>query len=212
MIKSSGKSVCDDCTIKKRCKDCNILKTDFYKYKNNKIYSTCIECFNKKVICEFCRKEFNRTCLSKHIERCLIKTLHLNNNDENIINNKIENNFINNNDENNILNNCNDENTEGALLYNRTLKVGPSFCGKTHLLLNKLQLIRLCDSEKQLKIVTRSPEQYKNLDTEDTSCISVEENLEDRTIQDFQNCCVVFDDMLDSNQKRIHPFFTRGKQ
>ena len=47
--------------------------------------------------------------------------------------------------------------------------------------------------------------------------IEVEEDLEDRTIpkarsvQDFQNCCVVFDDMLDSNQKLIDPFFTRGR-
>ena len=93
---------------------CNILKTDFYKYKNDKLYSTCKECFNKKVKCEFCNKEFNKTYLSKHIERCLIKRclvekLHLNDNeiinnntdgallDENIINNYNEN--INKNDE-----------------------------------------------------------------------------------------------------------------
>ena len=80
---------------------------------------------------------------------------------------------------------------------NRTLIVGPSFCGKTLLLLNKLQLIRLYDKEKQIHIITRSPGQYENIQLED---VSVEEDLEDRTIQDFQNCCVVFDDMLDSNQ------------
>ena len=39
----------------------------------------------------------------------------------------------------------------------------------------------------------------------------MEEDLEDITIQDFQNCCVVCDDMLDSNQKLINPFFTRGR-
>ena len=39
----------------------------------------------------------------------------------------------------------------------------------------------------------------------------VEEDLGDKSIQDFQNCCVVFDDMLDSNQKLIDPFFTRGR-
>ena len=42
-----------------------------------------------------------------------------------------------------------------------TLIVGPSFCGKIHLLLNKLQLIQLSDaercSEKQIHIFTRSP-------------------------------------------------------
>ena len=45
---------------------------------------------------------------------------------------------------------------------NRTLIVGPSFCGKTHLLLNKLRLIRLEDPEKQIRIITRSAEQYED--------------------------------------------------
>ena len=39
----------------------------------------------------------------------------------------------------------------------------------------------------------------------------MKEDLEDRTIQVFQNCCVVFDDMIDSNQKEVGPFFTRGR-
>ena len=47
-----------------------------------------------------------------------------------------------------------------------TLLVGPSFCGKTHLLLNKLQLIQLSDAERcaercsetQIHIFTRSPD------------------------------------------------------
>ena len=54
--------------------------------------------------------------------------------------------------------NDNDENNDEN--NNKTLTVGPSFCGKTTLLLNKLQLIRLCDSEEQIHIITRSPEQY----------------------------------------------------
>ena len=69
--KSNEKSVCSHCENKKRCKVCNILKTDFYKYKNGKLYSTCIECFNKKVKCEFCNKEFNKTYLLKHLIRCI---------------------------------------------------------------------------------------------------------------------------------------------
>ena len=98
-------------------------------------------------------------------------------------------------------------------MFNRTIIVGPSFCGKTHLLLNKLQLIHLDNPKKQIKITTRSPEQYSNFELGDTGlqaellrCVSVEEDLEDRTIQGFQNCCVVFNDMLDSNQKLIDPF------
>ena len=84
--------------------------------------------------------------------------------------------------------------------------VGPSFCGKTHLLLNKLQLIRLDDNARKIHIITRSPEQYSNIEIEQ---VKVEEDLEDKSIQDFQNCCVVFDDMLDTSLKLIDPFFTR---
>ena len=139
--------------------------------------------------------------------------------EENIININNENNtegasrIINNTDEN-ILKNNDDENNNDE--NNRTLIVGPSFCGKTHLLWNKLQLIRLDNPEQQLKIITRSPEQHEKIQLEHTQaellrCISVEDDLEERTIQDFQNCCVVFDDMLDSNQNLIDPFFTRGR-
>ena len=197
-----------------------MLKTDFYKYKNGKMYSTCIECFNKKLMCEFCNKEFNRTYLSKHLKRCIIN--HDNNNytnneiinhNENHDNNKYTNNIITNNEiinhnenhDNNVI--TNDDNDNNDIMFNRTLIVGPSFCGKTHLLLNKLQLIRLYDKEKQIHIITRSPGQYTITEIKD---ISVEEDLSDKSIQDFQNCCVVFD-MLDSNQKQIDPFFTRGR-
>ena len=204
--KSNEKSICDDCSNKKRCKMCNILKTDFYKYKNGKLYTTCIECFNKKVKCEFCNKEFNKTYLSKHLKRCIIISYNENHNDDNhkiILNNENYNDIILNNENHNNEINHNDNN-----MCNRTLIVGPSFCGKTHLLLNKLQLIRLYDNEKQIYIITRSPNQYEDLEIEQ---VKVEEDLEDKTIQDFQNCCVVFDDMLDTSQKLIDPFFTRGR-
>ena len=216
--KSNEKSVCSDCENKKRCKECNILKTDFYKYKNGKLYSTCIECFNKKLMCEFCNKEFNITYLSKHLKRC-IKLLedvyYLNNNqiddnNENQIdddNNQIENNQIDDDNENHNTQ-IDDNNNQIDNNCNRTLIVAPSFCGKTHLLLNKLQLIRLDNPEQKICIITRSPEQYNKIEIED---VSVDEDLEDKSIQDFQNCCVVFDDMLDTSQKLIDPFFTRGR-
>ena len=102
----------------------------------------------------------------------------------------------------------------------------------------------MCDSEKQIHIITRSPEQYAELRTKQSTELRedvgsntkldvgdlhsdlhsvlhsdlhsdlgliVEEDLGDKSIQDFQNCCVVFDDMLESNQKTIDPFFTRGR-
>ena len=224
--KSNEKSVCSDCENKKRCKVCNILKTDFYKYKNGKLYSTCIEFFNKKVKCEFCNKEFNKTYLSKHLKRCtklLEDVYYLNNNqidddNENQIdddNNQIDNNQINDDNENH--NNQIDDNNNNQIdnNCNRTLIVGPSFCGKTHLLLNKLQLIRLDDNTRKIHIITRSPEQYSNTALLtfgiEIDQVKVEEDLEDKSIQDFQNCCVVFDDIMDTSQKLIDPFFTRGR-
>ena len=212
--KSNEKSVCSDCENKKRCKVCNILKTDFYKYKNGKLYSTCIECFNKKVNCEFCNKEFNKIYLSKHLKRC-IKLLedvyYLNNNqiddDNENHNNQIDDNQIDDDNENHN-NQIDDYNNQIDNNCNRTLIVGPSFCGKTHLLINKLQLIRFDDNTRKIHIITRSPEQYSNIEMEQ---VKVEDDLEDKSIQDFQNCCVVFDDMLDISQKLIDPFFTRGR-
>ena len=67
------------------------------------------------------------------------------------------------------------------------------------MLLNKLRLIRLEDREKQIRIITRSPEQYEDIDFS----IEVEENV--GGLEEYR-CCVVFDDMLDSNQRLIDPF------
>ena len=39
----------------------------------------------------------------------------------------------------------------------------------------------------------------------------MEEDVENKTIQDLQTCCVVFDDMLVSNQKLLDPILTRGR-
>ena len=86
--------------------------------------------------------------------------------------------------------------------------VGPSFCGETYFLLNKLQLIRLGTPEQQIKRMTRSPEHYTNIEIED---VLVEDDLSDKSIEDFQNCCVVFDDKLDSNQKLIDSISTTGR-
>ena len=207
---------------------CNILKTtngtniNWYKYKNGKLYSTCIECFNKKVKCEFCNKEINKTYLSKHLKRCIklledeycLKIIQNDDDNENHNKNQIDNNQIDDDDENQknqIDDNNNQTDTATLALHNncnRTLIVGPSFCGKTHLVLNKLQLIRLDDNTRKIHIITRSPEQYSNIEIEQ---VKVEEDLEDKSIQDFQICCVAFHDMLDTSQKLLDPFFTRGR-
>ena len=67
---------------------------------------------------------------------------------------------------------------------------------------------------RQIRIITRSPEQYEDvkLDLELGDAlqdVSVEENRED--LEMYRGCCVVFDDVLDSSQKLIDPFFTRGR-
>ena len=236
--KSSEKSLCDDCSSKKRCKDCETLKNcnTFYSYKNGKTYSSCKECFNKKVRCEFCNKELNKSYLRSHIKkqhlyqhynynqhynqhtgggalRDLLPrqlTRQLSRELQRELPRGVSSHSNNNNAEANAEANANSPagaNAEAvANETNRTLIVGPSFCGKTHLLLNKLRLIRLEDPEKQIRIITRSPEQYENIDMQG---IEVEENVGD--LEEYRGCCVVFDDMLDSNQKLIDPFFTRGR-
>ena len=234
---SCEKSLCDDCSSKKRCKECNKMKTDsntnFYKYKNGKMYSTCIECFNKKVRCEFCNKELNKSYSRSHIKKQHVQRhmqrhvqyappQHLQGYAQGFPQSYARGSaqghaqdYINIKDSfkcaTNDITNPNDDDAEAnandVLQHYSTLLVGPPFCGKTHLLLNKLQLIRLSDSEKQIHIFTRSPEQYKDVGMKlDVWDLVVEEDLGDKSIQDFQNCCVVFDDMLDSNQNLIDPF------
>ena len=239
--------MCDDCSNKKRCKECNIMKNcnTFYSYKNGKIYSSCKVCFNKKVRCEFCNKELNKSYLRSHVKKQHLyqhynrakaaataaagafaashTTAQLRDSFRTNINTggdllptqlgdsyrdsyRTHNNINDNNAEANAKAIANDDNNSGVNETNRTLIVGPSFCGKTHLLLNKLRLIRLEDPEKQIRIITRSPEQYENIDIQG---IEVEENVGD--LEEYRGCCVVFDDMLDSNQKLIDPFFTRGR-
>ena len=237
--KSSEKSLCDDCSSKKRCKDCETLKNcnTFYSYKNGKIYSSCKVCFNKKVRCEFCNKELNKSYLRSHIKKqhlyqhCNYNQHYNQHTGGDLLPRRLSRELPrelprefphgysrgtpshssnNNNAEANagaVANSPAGANAEAvANETNRTLIVGPSFCGKTHLLLNKLRLIRLEDPEKQIRIITRSPEQYENIDMQG---IEVEENVGD--LEEYRGCCVVFDDMLDSNQKLIDPFFTRGR-
>ena len=68
---SSESNVYDDCSSKKGCKVCNIMKNcnTFYSYKNGELYSTCKECFYKKLRCEFCNEELNRNYLRSHISK-----------------------------------------------------------------------------------------------------------------------------------------------
>ena len=62
--------ICGSHCDNKKCKDCNIFKSedDFYKYKNGDVYVKSISWNNRKMRCEFCNSEFNETYLTKHIK------------------------------------------------------------------------------------------------------------------------------------------------
>ena len=70
-------------------KYCNVCKRDleidnFYSYKK----STCKECVNKKIKCDYCDREFNSTNLSKHVkQRHSTYNSTINNTNNNTINN-----------------------------------------------------------------------------------------------------------------------------
>ena len=87
---------------------------------------------------------------------------------------------------------------------NRTLLVGPSFSGKTYLMLKILSRI----SDRDIFIITKSPpEQYTN------SKIKIKEiGDEIRPLNQYENGIIVFDDILGSSNSRfIDQFFIRGR-
>ena len=86
---------------------------------------------------------------------------------------------------------------------NRTFLVGPSFSGKTYLMLKLLSRI----SDRDIYIITKSPpEQYSN------SKIKIKEiNDEIKPLNEYENGIIVFDDILGSSNSRfIDQFFIRG--
>ena len=76
------------------------------------------------------------------------------------------------------------------------------------MLVNKLKISRSDNPEQQRKIKIGSLEQYENMKLH----VSVEEVLEDRTFQNLDNFCIVFDDMSDCSHKMFDPNFSREKQ
>ena len=87
---------------------------------------------------------------------------------------------------------------------NRTLLVGPSFSGKTYLMLKVLSRI----SDRDIYMITKSPpEQYTN------SKNKIKEiNDEIKPLNEYENGIIVFDDILGSSNSRfIDEFFIRGR-
>ena len=87
---------------------------------------------------------------------------------------------------------------------NRTLLVGPSVSGKTYLMLKTLSR----KPNRDIYIITKSPpEQYTN------SKIKIKEiGDEIKSLNEYENGIIVFDDILDSSNSRfIDQFFIRGR-
>ena len=87
---------------------------------------------------------------------------------------------------------------------NRTLLVGPSFSGKTYLMLKILSRI----PNRDIYIITKSPPgHYTN------SKIKIKEiNDEIKPLNEYENGIIVFDDILGSSNSRfIDQFFIRGR-
>ena len=187
----------------KKCVECDIEKdiNSFYKYnKTNKFHSKCKDCFNRKEKCEYCDKMLNRSFMKRHCK-------------QNHSRSELEPEVRHSQRELESLIPHSRSELEPELECNRTLIIGPSFSGKTFLMKNKLRLINIDYPDKDIKIVTRSPKQYLQSKLESVS--SYEEDFdcseEVESLENYQNCVIVFDDMLDSNQKLIDPFFTRGR-
>ena len=87
---------------------------------------------------------------------------------------------------------------------NRTLLVGPSFSGKTYLMLKIFSRI----SDRDIYIITKSPpEQYTN-----SKIKIIELNDEIKPLNEYENGIIVFDNILGStNSKFIDQFFIRGR-
>ena len=87
---------------------------------------------------------------------------------------------------------------------NRTLLVGPSFSGKTYLMLK----IFSRKPDRDIYIITESPpEQCSN------SKIKVKEISDEiKPLREYENAIIVFDDILrSSNSRFVDQFFIRGR-
>ena len=147
---------------------------------SRKVKKRCKDRLNKKFKCELCEKCYTKKWLTTHIDR-----EHRNESSSIVLEKpKIEN-------ENNIYN-------------NPTLLFGPSFSGKTYLMLKTLSRI----PNRDIYIVTKShPEQYSNSEIKNK-----ELSEEIKSLKEYENGVIVFDDVLSSSNSRfIDQFFIRGR-
>ena len=227
------------------CSECkNQLNIkNFYVYKKNgKPFNKCKSCFNKKVKCEICNKEINRTYKKRHDQTCAARSL-ARSPAKNVVGMKSVGEGFNTNfqliaklrdkpktdkqgmksEEDSMKSKESEGIREGIRKEplvrdrNRTLIVGPCFCGKTYLIMKLLQELTLqeYDDVVNVIIITQSPEQYTDVAGTDVAGTGVEYTIEDpnemKSLEEYRNKVVVFDDVLDHKQKDLEPFFTRGR-
>ena len=161
------------------CIECgkSLDENKFYRKVKNKGK----DCLNKKFKCDFCGKFFTKKRLKIQMKR------EHHQNESNFI--VLEKPIIDNVDNNN---------------NNRTLLSGPSFSGKTYLMLKILS--RLPD--RDIYIITKSPpEQYSN------SKIKIKEISDEiKPLNEYENGIIVSDDILGSSSSRfVDRFFIRGR-
>ena len=143
-----------------------------------KMKNRCKDCLNKKVKCELCERSFTKKRLTTHIEQ-----EHRYEPNSNVI-------------EKPIIDNVN--------IKNRTLLVGPSFLGKTYLMLKILSRI----PNQDFYIITKSPPgQYSNAKIK-----TKERSDEIKPLSEHENGIKNFDDILGSSNNRfIDQFFIRRR-
>ena len=87
---------------------------------------------------------------------------------------------------------------------NRTLLVGPSFSGKTYLMLKTLSRI----PDRDIYIITESPPEHYTNSKNKIKEISDEIKL----LNEYENGIIVLDDLLGSSNSRfVDQFFVRGR-
>ena len=129
-----------------------------------------------------------RSCYNIKERKNNIKTLPPIKNIENVDNKKKQKNI-----------NNKDNNPNLSTYENRAnVVIGPRNVGKTYYMLKVLEKI---DNKRPIHIITRSPNQYPNYQT----------NSEIKPINKYKGSVVIFDDMLGAkNSSQIDEFFTRG--
>ena len=163
----------------------------YFQKKKNIWFNKFKNCNYEKVKCLLCQKCIEKTSLTNRRKRYHISVVESKDNDidnDNTVDNDIDNNDITRND-------INDNNV------NRLLIVGVGNSGKTDLVMNKNLSSECVIPDRQIKFLTRSPNQYPDYETSD----------EISSIVEYKGCIVFFDDVLDHKQNETYPFFTQSR-